>query len=185
MARELATASLTGQPTERNHTRAPVLSLPSAPGSPIEALPPAVHQYPDPHVHRRVGRGPPCLRCRSITCGRRPRCGMEGHTGDEDVLPAGRSGDYAPRGRARKLIPGHSWDTPPEITKRRRDEKPCGALDYGWSLLDSNQRPLRCERSALPAELSDPLRAPPHGPGFLQYPHGESNPGFLAENQVS
>ena len=28
-----------------------------------------------------------------------------------------------------------------------------------WSLLDSNQRPPRCERGALPTELSDPRRA--------------------------
>lgn len=30
----------------------------------------------------------------------------------------------------------------------------CGCLACSWPLLDSNQRPLRCERSALPAELS-------------------------------
>ena len=52
--------------------------------------------------------------------------------------------------------------------------EPSNADRPEWSLLDSNQRPLRCERSALPTELSD-----------LEYPHGESNPGLLAENQVS
>ncbi len=58
-----------------------------------------------------------------------------------------------------------------------------------WSLLDSNQRPLRCERSALPTELSDLFgqrRAAGARAGqAAQYPHGESNPGLLAENQVS
>ena len=75
----------------------------------------------------------------------------------------------------------------------------CGGTEltfrYGaWSLLDSNQRPLRCERSALPTELSDPdcVWDPGTRPGPVRsaferskYPHGESNPGFLAENQVS
>ena len=40
------------------------------------------------------------------------------------------------------------------------------ALIKKWSLLDSNQRPLRCERSALPTELSDRtafLQIPPRG----------------------
>ena len=32
-------------------------------------------------------------------------------------------------------------------------------LLFTWSLLDSNQRPPRCERGALPTELSDPRRA--------------------------
>jgi hypothetical protein len=80
--------------------------------------------------------------------------------------------------------------------KTREDPAPSpGPLQFTWPLLDSNQRPHRCERCALPAELSGlpfsssrtsfHLNGPSPEARPLQYPQGESNPRLLAENQVS
>ena len=66
-----------------------------------------------------------------IVEGRRPRSRMEGHTGDEGVLPGGRSRDGAQRRGVGGLIPGHNRDTARKMQKRRRSRKPCGAFCWG------------------------------------------------------
>jgi hypothetical protein len=173
------TSGLPSQPPRRS-SKAPCRSAGTCRTSP--RAPPSCHAFPllawACEVFRAYAQGVlwTGLRGRRMSSGRRRRVG----TGRQvrrpfeptPVRAGGRSGEDLqgiPQGDA--------------IQRTKPPPRQC-ETGASWSLQDSNLRHPRCERGALPAELSDRCRVGAFGPCF-QYPHGESNPGFLAENQVS